>query len=125
MERVVTVTQQKRGLGKECKETPGKWQEQQECNTNIICPTEPPETPDETTDGPDGIGVRNGFGGKQLFINDDTLGKEGVGFKMILSFMNILYSLLLINQANVVLNAFLIDFFLQRPRVDLNTLQLS
>ena len=75
VERVVTVTQQKRGLGKECKETPGKWQEQQECNTNIICPTEPPETPDETTDGTGGIGVRNGFGGKQLFINDDTLGK--------------------------------------------------
>jgi len=77
VERVVTVTQQKRGpLGKECKETPGKWQEQQECNTNIICPTDPPETPNETTDEPGGIGVRNGFGGK-----NDTTHASGVDIK--------------------------------------------
>ena len=92
MEREITITQDKKGLGKECPETPGKWKMEPEvCNANRVCPTtDPPEAPDETTDGPGGIGGRSGFGGKALFINDITL-PAGGGCKMMPSFMNILY----------------------------------
>ena len=62
------VTQQKRGFGRECTETPGKWREHEECDTGITCPTDPPGTT-ERTRGPGGIGVRSDFGGKQLFLN--------------------------------------------------------
>ena len=76
MERVVTITQQQRGLGKQCAETPGKRKMQPEdCDTNTICPTDPPEAPDETTDGLGGVGVRLGSDGKKLFINDDIPGE--------------------------------------------------
>ena len=76
VDRVVTIIQQKTGLGRECPELPGRQPMQpEECNTNIFCPTEPPEAPDEATDGPGGLGVRFGSDGKGLFINDDTLEK--------------------------------------------------
>ena len=76
MDRVVTIIQQKTGLGRECPELPRRQPMQPEdCDTNIFCPTDPPEAPDEATDGPGGIGVRFGSDGKRLFINDDTLEK--------------------------------------------------
>ena len=83
MERVVTVTKQQRGLGKQCTETPGKRKMQPEaCDTHTICPTDPPEAPDETTDRADVLGVRFGSDGTALFINDDTPGEWGGGCKI-------------------------------------------
>ena len=67
VERVVAIVQQKNLLGKDCPETPGKQPGQPEpCDTNLICPTDPPEPTEapETTDTPDGIGVRIGLDGK-------------------------------------------------------------
>jgi len=67
VERVVAIVQQKNLLGKDCTETPGRRPGQPEpCNTNQICPTDPPETtyPPETTNAPDGIGVRIGLDGE-------------------------------------------------------------
>ena len=64
VERVVAIVQQKNLLGKDCPETPGKRPGQPEpCDTNLTCPTDPPE-PTETTDTPGGIGVRIGLDGK-------------------------------------------------------------
>ena len=67
VERVVAIVQPKNLLGKDCTETPGRRPGQPEpCNTNQICPTDPPETtyPPETNNTPDGIGVRIGLDGK-------------------------------------------------------------
>ena len=71
MERVVTVVQRQEGLGKACSETPGRWNVKPEVCNRFACPTDPPEEPDETTDGPGGDGPRFGL--------DDTLGEGGRG----------------------------------------------
>ena len=67
VERVVAIAQQKNLLGKDCTETPGRRQGQPEpCDTNQICPTDPPEptNPPEAPEATDGIGVRIGLDGK-------------------------------------------------------------
>jgi len=67
VERVVAIVQQKNLLGKDCPETPGKRPGQpQPCDTNLICPTDPPEPPEapETTNPPNSIGVRIGLDGE-------------------------------------------------------------
>ena len=71
MERVVTVVQPREGLGKACSEPPGRWTVKPEVCKRFACPTDPPEEPDETTDGPGGDGPRFGL--------DDTLGEGGRG----------------------------------------------
>ena len=72
VERVVTVVQRQEGIGgKACSETPGRWNVKPEVCNRFACPTDPPEEPDETTDGPGGDGPRFGL--------DDTLGEGGRG----------------------------------------------